>query len=323
VRAAPGTHLALLAHDAALPAIIVGDIDLGGVFASLLPEGIEDMIAYPMLNALIIVGTEDSVNEFIDLLKMIDRKPQQVIVELQAVQVSTELTKQMGIQWYYILGNTTIEPIGMTTAASIQIGYTPPGSPDFSATLTYILSTGKGRLVDAVRVHTMNLLPAYNMSVISYPVVQVGGVAGGGLAGEGVQTINITYDYLPTILYIVPQILGDGTITMSVPFSRSVATGFVPVPLAGYGTYEAPIVTTSSIYATVNVRDGETFVVGGSVQKTVRETSQRLPLLSDIPIVGDFLFNRKTYTESEQETLLFITPRIVKEEAAPATLGPI
>lgn len=295
----------------------------GGVFSTLLPPGVEEMIAYPMLNALILTGTEEGVNEFIELLKLIDRKPQQVIVELQAVQVSSELVKEMGVQWYYILGNTTIEPIGFSTGASFQVGYTPPGSPNFQATLTYLMQTGRGRLVDAVRIHTMNLLPAVNQVVVSYPVVQVGGVPGGGLGGGGVQTVSVTYDYLPTILYVVPQILGDGTITMTVPFSRSVQTGAVPVPLADYGSYNAPIITTSSIVATVNVRDGETFVIGGSVQKTFQETWSRVPLLSDIPVVGDFLFTRRTFRTVDQETLLFITPRIVKEEAAPATLGPI
>jgi type II secretory pathway component GspD/PulD (secretin) len=48
-----------------------------------------------------------------------------------------------------------------------------------------------------------------------------------------------------------------------------------------------------------------------------------LPLLGDLPIIGDLLFTREVRTISDSETLVFVTPRIVKEEAAPATLGPI
>jgi len=53
------------------------------------------------------------------------------------------------------------------------------------------------------------------------------------------------------------------------------------------------------------------------------ETERRLPILGHLPIIGDLLFTRSVRSVNETETLLFITPRIVKEEAAPATLGPI
>jgi type IV pilus assembly protein PilQ len=52
------------------------------------------------------------------------------------------------------------------------------------------------------------------------------------------------------------------------------------------------------------------------------ESIRKVPLLADLPVIGQ-LFQRKVYSEQEAETLIFITPRIIKEEAAPATLGPI
>jgi len=96
----------------------------------------------------------------------------------------------------------------------------------------------------------------------------------------------------------------------------------VAVP-AEFGSYEYPIVTQNSLWTTVNVRDGETFVVGGFVDKSVTESERRLPILGHLPLVGDLLFTRRVSAVSESETLLFITPRIIKEEEAPATLGPI
>jgi type II secretory pathway component GspD/PulD (secretin) len=301
-----------------------GAISAGGsAFVDFLPTGVENIVAFPMLNALLIQGTEEGVNEFIDLLKMIDRKPQQIIIELQSVLVSTDLIKQMGIQWYYLSGSWTLEPFGMSTSRSIQIGYTPAGNPNFQATLTYLLETGHGRVVDAIRVATMNLLPATNQVVVSYPWVTVGGVAGGGLGGGGVQTISISYLPITTSLTIVPRINGDGTVTMTIPYQKSAITGTIAVPLADFGSYEAPILTTNQLITTVNVRDGETFVLGGFVNKNVLESERRLPILGDLPLVGDLLFTRRSRTVQEAETLIFITPRVVKEEAAPATLGPI
>jgi len=294
-----------------------------GALSEFLPEEIDAMIAFPPLNSLMIRGTEESINELIELLKLVDRKPQQIIIELQSVQVSTSLSKQLGVDWFYIAGNTQVAPQGMATPASIIVSYTPPGvARNFAATLTYLLETGRGRIVDAIRVSTMNLLPAVNEVIVDVPWVTVGGIAGDPFRGTNIQTISVETYSVATTLTITPRINGDGTITMYVPYSKSVISGTVIVPVPG-GNVEYPITTTNNLYTTVNVRDGETFVVGGFINKDELETERRIPILGSLPIIGDLLFTRSVRAVNETETLLFITPRIVKEEAAPATLGPI
>jgi len=293
-----------------------------GALAEFLPEDIDAMIAFPPLNSLMIRGTEESINELIELLKLVDRKPQQIIIELQSVQVSTTLQKQLGVDWYYVAGNTRIDPSEMSVPPSIVVSYSPPGYQNFAATLTYLLETGRGRIVDAIRVSTMNLLPAVNEVVVSVPWVTVGGIAGDPFRGTNIQTISVSTYSVSTTLQITPRINGDGTITMYIPFSKSVISGTVIVPVAN-GNVEYPITTTNNLYTTVNVRDGETFVVGGFINKDELETERRLPILGSLPIVGDLLFTRSVRSVNETETLIFITPRIVKEEAAPVTLGPI
>jgi hypothetical protein len=202
----------------------------GGTLMDLLPVGVEPPIAYAPLNALLIQGTEEGLNEFIELLRFLDRKPQQIIVEMQEVLVSTSLNKAMGVDWYYIAGNTTVTPQGMSTAASIIIGYNPPGNQDFKAALSYLLQTGSGRVTSAIRIATMNLLPAYNMVVVNYPWVTVGGISGDPFRGTNIQTISVTNYPIVSSLYIVPRINGDGTITLSIPYSKSAITGTVAIP---------------------------------------------------------------------------------------------
>ena len=294
----------------------------GAAFVDLLPEGIEQMIAYAPLNALLIQGTEESVNKLIELLKLLDRKPQQIIIELQSVEVSTNQIQQMGVDWYYIAGNTRIEPAGMSTAYSLYVGYTPSGFPNFAAVLTYLLEKGGGRLVDAIRVATMNLMPAVNQVVIDFPWVTVGGIQGDVFRGTNIQTLSVQTISIPTVLTIVPKINGDGTITLAIPYTKSAITGTVPVP-SQYGSIEYPIITSNMLNTTVNVRDGETFVLGGFVNENLIWSERRLPILGNLPIIGDLLFTRRSRALDEKETLIFITPRIIKEEAAPATLGPI
>ncbi|MFB3882594.1 MAG: type II secretion system protein GspD [Armatimonadota bacterium] len=304
----------------------------GGSLAMLLPmtpEGqplIDAMIAFAPLNSLLIHGTEEGINELIDIIKLMDRKPQELIIELQSVEVSNTYQKERGLDWFYVAGNTLIEPSNMTTSSSLTVRYSPAGAQNFAATLTYLLETGRGRVVDAIRVATMNLLPAWNSVVVNYPWVTVGGISGDPFRGSNVQTVTVTTYPITTQLYITPRINGDGTITMYIPFTKSTITGTVVISVGtGTGATNAqyPIVTTNNLTTTVNVRDGETFVIGGFINKNVLESERHLPLLGQLPIIGDLLFTRETRSINDSETLLFITPRIVKEEAAPATLGPI
>ncbi len=295
----------------------------GGAFSEFLPEGIEAMIAFPVLNSLLIRGTEEDINELIEILRFVDHKPQQIIVELQSVQVSTSLQKEMGVDWYYIAGGLSINTSDLTTDYNVIVEYERAGLPNFGATLTYLLETGRGRIVDAIRVSTMNLMPAINQVTVNYPWVTVGGIAGDPFRGTNIQTTTVTTYSIVTSLIITPRINGDGTITMYIPFQKSTITGSILVPISPFDTVSYPITTVNNLTTTVNVRDGETFVIGGFINKDELETNTKLPLLGDIPILGDLLFTRKFRTINETETLLFITPRIVKEEAAPATLGPI
>jgi len=168
----------------------------------------------------------------------------------------------------------------------------------------------------------MNLLPAWNSITISYPWVTVGGIAGDPFRGTNISTVSVSTYSIGTSLYITPRINGDGTITMYVPWSKSQITGEIQVPTQN-GNITFPIVTTNDLVTTVTVRDGETFVLGGFIDKSLLETERRLPLLGDLPILGDLLFTREVRTINDSESLIFVTPRIVKEEAAPATLGPI
>jgi len=280
------------------------------------------MIAFAPLNAVLIQGSEEAINKLIELLKLLDRRPQQIIIELRSVQVSTQVLKEMGIDWYYISGNTRIEPQGMGTGASMIVAYTPPGYPNFAAVLTYLLEKGGGRLTDAIRVATMNLMPAINAVNIAFPWVTVGGISGDPFRGTNIQTISVSTINIPTSLTIVPKINGDGTITLAIPYTKSVITGTVLVPTQN-GNVSYPIITSNVLNTCVNVRDGETFVLGGFVNENLIWSERRLPILGNLPLVGDLLFTRRSRSMDEKETLIFITPQIIKEEAAPATLGPI
>ena len=107
-------------------------------------------------------------------------------------------------------------------------------------------------------------------------------------------------------LLVTPQITAARTIIMDVQLENSFpdfarALGNPPIP---------PIVTQRAT-TTVQVHDGETVVIGGIYENTQTRRNNRTPLLHRIPLLG-WLFKSNDQSESRNELMIFITPRIVR-----------
>ena len=82
--------------------------------------------------------------------------------------------------------------------------------------------------------------------------------------------------------------------------------------MVGTGATGLPVVSKRAVVTKVRVKDGETIVIGGLLQKNETTTRRKIPLLGDIPILG-YLFSRTDKRVDEVETMVFITPHILKE----------
>ncbi len=104
----------------------------------------------------------------------------------------------------------------------------------------------------------------------------------------------------------MPQITPSGSISMILNITKNepekVSSGQPPI-------------TTRQVETTVQVMDGETVVLGGVFEGTMGNSTSSVPFLADIPGIG-FLFKRTTTTDDKKELLIFITPKIIKDNAA-------
>jgi pilus assembly protein CpaC len=85
-----------------------------------------------------------------------------------------------------------------------------------------------------------------------------------------------------------------------------------------------PAITTRRADTTVELGDGESFVIGGLVDRQTRSNVSKVPLLGDLPIIGAF-FKELTYQQSDRELVIVVTPHLVSPLARgsplPATPG--
>lgn len=119
-------------------------------------------------------------------------------------------------------------------------------------------------------------------------------------------------------LQIMPKINADKTVTLLIQQdSSSVLRGSssIPVPLgSSVVNFNVDSVRTSNIQGTVVAKDGLTIAIGGLIDHSSSNSEQKVPLLGDIPVLGE-LFKRKTEDKSKRELILLVTPHIITAPA--------
>ncbi len=80
----------------------------------------------------------------------------------------------------------------------------------------------------------------------------------------------------------------------------------------GYGLLQTPSINMKKVTTQVLVQNGGTVVIGGVYTQDVSDSTTKVPLLGDIPIIG-WLFKTKATSDQKNELLVFITPKILKD----------
>ncbi|MES2502465.1 MAG: hypothetical protein V4545_07650 [Pseudomonadota bacterium] len=115
-------------------------------------------------------------------------------------------------------------------------------------------------------------------------------------------------------LQLLPKINADGTVTLLIQQDSSTllrGSSAIPVPIGNsVVNFNVDSVQTSNIQGTVVAKDGLTIAIGGLIDHSVSDTEQKVPLLGDVPLLGE-LFKRKTSNKTKRELILLVTPHIV------------
>src|SRR6185436_14829214 len=161
--------------------------------------------------------------------------------------------------------------------------------------LTMAESRGLLKILSRPRVVTQNNVQALVRQGVRVPIVtqaQLGGPP------------TVTYVDAFLRLTVVPQITSEGTIFLNVDVENT-------TPDFGRTVQGNPTLITQQATTQVLVTDGGTVVIGGVIQTQNSVNIAQVPLLGDIPVMGN-LFKRRSVSTSNQELIFFITPRIIQ-----------
>ena len=297
-----------------------------------------DVVADERTNALIVSDIPAVLPQIDRIIQQMDRKTQEVEIEARVVSATRSFARDIGTQLGFGWGNGTTAVGGVPGANGP--GYSPnvvsgstasnplyqilgtPGTgtqiPLFSnlgATgptsgfsfvnasnnmridllLTMAESRGLLKILSRPRVVTQNNIQAVVKQGVRVPVVTAAQLGG---------PPTVTYVDAFLRLTVTPQITSEGTIFLNVDVENT-------LPDFSEQVSGNPTLITQQATTQVLVTDGGTVVIGGVIQTNNSLSISQVPLLGDIPYLGN-LFKHRTVATSTQELIFFITPRIIQ-----------
>jgi pilus assembly protein CpaC len=126
----------------------------------------------------------------------------------------------------------------------------------------------------------------------------------------GLGQVGVQFEEFGTRLNFVPIVLGNGRIHLEVEPEVSNLDNAAGTVIQGT---VVPGRTTNRINTTVELEDGQTFVIGGLIQHDVEGSTEKVPVLGDLPFLGA-AFSTKAYNEIETEVVVMVTPHLVDAE---------
>lgn len=184
---------------------------------------------------------------------------------------------------------------------------------DFTATIRAIAQTGKAQLLSRPSILARNNQPA---------TIQVGQdvplITNVRYDTFGNAVNSISYQPVGIILKVTPFITGEGLVQMIVQPSTSSIDPSQSIPISAGVT--APIIDMRSADTVVLTPDGQTVVIGGLMQNDSGESVSKVPLLGDIPLLGN-LFRHKISSDAKTELLIFLTPHVIQAPSQLASMS--
>lgn len=253
-------------------------------------------------NALVINASPSKYQEILGLLEQLDRLPGQVALQVIVAEVDLTDNVSSGIDWFYSSGNNFAKSASLDLKSST-------GSISFSG------------FNGDWRVALQMLASKTNTRVLSRPYLVVrDGESASINSGEQVpiitefrdsdntDTVRTSVQYRSTgiSLSVTPVINADGLVSLQIQQETSKSSPNTTSDIS------SPTISSRSLSTSVLAANGQTVVLGGLIKEDLTDSDSRVPILGDLPILGN-LFKTKGNNFSRTELMILITPRIIRD----------
>lgn len=287
-------------------------------------------------NSIMVMDYPDNIQRISEFLDVMDAIPPQVVIEARVVEVKLQGEHALGVNWTLVAtGKTSMHPFGwisdwrvlspITQDISYKNTSYPPattgGTVENPFTLTIfdkninmvlkaLANSLKTNVLSAPRVTTVNNRDAEMKVIQKLPWAEPTVV----VSTTGITiTWTMHFENVGITLKVKPTITEDGSISMVLSPEISEHTSNYPLTVvAGTQTvnYTVPVIDSRTASTKVIVGNGQTLIIGGLIKDTVTKGATKVPLLGNLPILGN-LFGSTKDVKNKTELLIFVSPTIV------------
>jgi general secretion pathway protein D len=279
--------------------------------------------ADPATNSLLITADSETMESLLSVIKRLDIRRAQVLVEAIIVEVSESLDRQLGVEWAaykkdaglissrgsgalasFITGVQGTDVGSVPSSAGQVIGFL--GSNAAGVNFAGLINFLQGR-ADANVLSTPSLLTTDNSEAEisigqNVPFVTGSFTASGGASTDPFQTIE--RQDVGISLKVTPQINEGDTVILEIQQE---------VSSISESTQASDVITNErKITTKIIAQDGETIILGGLISNQVDQTEDKVPFLGDIPLVGG-LFRNDTTRVTKQNLMVFLRATIIRD----------
>lgn len=302
-------------------------------------------------NTLIVTDIPERIAKVRSLVAILDKPVKQVLIEARIVIADEGVRKELGARFGVssarerdngdliaiggsLVGGTSsmidgalqnrnaglasglpVAPPNVNSRLNFNLPVTGGGAGSFATSILgadYILdmelsaleSEQRGELLSSPKVITADQQEAVikQGQEIGYVTIQQSGSGGGG--GQA----TVAFKEVVLQLLVTPRITADGRVFLAIVVKKDNVAGFVDQPGGG----SIPIIDKREVQTGALVDNGQTVVLGGIYEIEKSDRTTKVPLLGDIPAIGN-LFRNRARSNSKTELLIFVTPRILTD----------
>ncbi len=265
------------------------------------------IVPNPLDNSLLIQGNKQQYQAILKLLQSLDRPPRQILLEakIYSVVMSGSFAAGVNAAFQQVSGNSRQFAASLQGAATqLSAGMLVGQSRELLAFLNLQENRSNARIISEPSLIATDSIPA-SINVGSQVPVLTGQTATPvQIGGTNAFTQGISSHNTGVTLQVNARVNPSGVVTLminqEVSKPQATTTSSIPTP-----SFDQQVVQTQ-----ITLQDGDTIAIGGIISQTTTNSSQGIPLLNRIPVMGA-LFGSQTYATDRTELILFMTPHVI------------
>ena len=282
----------------------------------------------PETRRIIVITDDDTAASISQVITNLDKPKPQVLIKVVFLEVTYNKGSDIGLDASIsrkINASNLLNASNTFSSSALGAGTLPLGAggmyqilgQDWQVTLRAIAEAGKLEVLSRPSILARNNQQAVITIGQRIPII-----TGSTVIGQNGNVVNtISYQDVGIILRVTPFISSDGMVEMIVaPEISSLANQGITLSTGtGGNSFNAPIINSRSAETVVVTPDRQTVVIGGLMENSKSDTTRKIPILGDIPLLGA-AFKRKTKQDTKTELMIFLTPTIINMPSEVAAL---